>query len=243
MIEPFGPNVVSSEGSLWRFHYKITAPPFGDAANHLVWTETLRQCHALVPSWASAESSRMSLKADIYRLGVNVMACAGFGRRIDWTDDGKAAPTGHSISLLDAIMGIVLYLPYILLLPKWLLKRSPWKVAYTSYTEFELYMREFIAEESGKINEGKEGGDGGKTKGNLLTALLATSKAEEKNEAAGGQRGSFTVEEVLGNIFMFFMAGEILLWPPSCPLKTSLCRREWDGFADEGRSITGKSIN
>lgn len=183
----------------------------------------------------------MSLKADIYRLGVNVMACAGFGRRIDWTDDGKAAPTGHSISLLDAIMGIVLYLPYILLLPKWLLKRSPWKVAYTAYTEFELYMREFIAEESGKINAGKEGGDGGKTKGNLLTVLLATSKAEEKDEAIGGQRSSFTVEEVLGNIFMFFMAGEIIL-VSFLPFGTPLLRDEWNVFADRERGVTGKRI-
>ena len=82
MIEPFGPNVVSSEGSLWRFHYRITAPPFGDAAN------TLRQTKSVVPSWSSSES--VNLKADIYRLGVNVMASAGFGRQIDWTDTNNS---------------------------------------------------------------------------------------------------------------------------------------------------------
>ena len=106
MIEPFGPNVVSSEGNLWRFHYRITAPPFGDAANHLVWVETLRQAKSVVPSWSSSKS--VNLKADIYRLGVNVMASAGFGRQIDCTDDGKAVPEGHEISLLDSIMGVVL---------------------------------------------------------------------------------------------------------------------------------------
>ncbi len=203
MIEPFGPNVVSSEGNLWRFHYRITAPPFGDAANHLVWAETIRQAGSVVQSWSSSES--VNLKADIYRLGVNVMAFAGFGRQIDWTDDGKAVPEGHKISLLDSIMGIVLYLPYILLLPKWLLKRSPWKIAYTAYTEFEKYMREFIAVEKAKIKSGSA--SEGKTKGNLLTALLATNAAEEKNSKQGGQRSSFTDDEVLGNIFIFFMAG------------------------------------
>ena len=81
MIEPFGPNVVSSEGNLWRFYHGITAPPFGDAANHLVWVETLRQTKSVVPSWTSSKS--VNLKADVYRLGVNVMASAGFGRQID----------------------------------------------------------------------------------------------------------------------------------------------------------------
>ena len=203
MIEPFGPNVVSSEGNLWRFHYKITAPPFGDAANHLVWVETQRQAEMLTSSWSTGE--KMKLKADIYRLGVNVMACAGFGRRINWTDDGKAAPDGHQISLLDSIMGIVLYLPYILLLPKWLLKHSPWKVAHTAYTEFEQYIREYIAVEKSRISSGEA--DGSKTKGNLLTTLLITSAEEEKNEKEGSHRSSFTDDEVLGNIFMFFMAG------------------------------------
>lgn len=203
MIEPFGPNVVSSEGNLWRFHYKITAPPFGDAANHLVWAETIRQAGYIIPSWSASES--VNPKADIYRLGVNVMACAGFGRQIDWTDDGKAAPEGHTISLLDSIMGIVLYLPYILLLPKWLLKRSPWKVAYIAYTEFEQYMRELIAVEKAKINSGNT--YKGKTMGSLLTTLLATSAAEEKNAKQGEQRSSFNDDEVLGNIFIFFMAG------------------------------------
>ena len=205
MIEPFGPNVVSSEGNLWRFHHRITAPPFGDAANHLVWVETLRQAKFVVPSWFSSEA--VNLKADIYRLGVNVMASAGFGRQIDWTDDGKAVPEGHAISLLDSIMGIVLYLPYILLLPKWLLRLSPWKIAHTAYTEFERYMREFIALEKARIKSGSGYED--KTKGNLLTTLLATSAAEEKNSEQGGsgQRCSFTDDEVLGNIFIFFMAG------------------------------------
>lgn len=204
MIEPFGPNVVSSEGNLWRFHYRITAPPFGDAANQLVWADTLRQTKSVVPSWSASES--VNLQADIYRLGVNVMAAAGFGRQLDWTDDGKkAVPTGHEISLLDSIMGVVLYLPYILLLPKWLLRRSPWKVAHTAYTEFERYMREFIAVEKARVESGSAFEEG-KTKGNLLTTLLATSAAEEKNSAQG-QRVSFTDDEVLGNIFIFFMAG------------------------------------
>ena len=203
MIEPFGPNVVSSEGNLWRFHIRITAPPFGDAANRLVWAETIRQTGFLVSSWSASES--MALKSDIYLLGVNVMACAGFGRRMDWIDNSKAAPEGHETSLVNAIFGVVLYLPYILLLPQWLLKRSPWKAGYTAYKEFEQYMREFIAMEKARITSGS--GYESKMKGNLLTAMLATSADEEKNLKQGAQRTSFNDDEVLGNVFMFFMAG------------------------------------
>jgi len=209
MIEPFGPNVVSSEGNLWRFHIRITAPSFGDAANRLVWAETIRQTGFLVSSWSTSES--MTLKSNIYLLGVNVMACAGFGRQIDWTDDTKAAPEGHKTSLVDAIFGVVLYLPYILLLPQWLLKRSPWKDGYTAYKEFEQYMREFIAVEKAKFSADRA--YEGKWKGNLLTALLATSADEGRNLKQGGQRTSFNDDEVLGNIFMFFMAGKLYQIP------------------------------
>lgn len=66
MLEPFGPNVVSTDGDLWRFHIRITLPPLGEAVNKLVWSETTRQADFLAEAWASLGSS--NLKNDVYSL-------------------------------------------------------------------------------------------------------------------------------------------------------------------------------
>jgi cytochrome P450 len=200
MIEPFGPNVVSSEGDLWRFHYRITAPPFGDAANSLVWDETRRQATLLKSAWA--QTGVQSLKSDVYAVGVNVMASAGFGRQQDWQSD-EAPPSGHQLSLLGAVYGIVTYLPLLLLLPKWLL-RNTCKPAWVAFVEFEKYMREYIAEEQSVVREHNLSKKKGQLSGNLLTALLATN-ANEQTSSRGGQRVSLTEDEVIGNMFMFFV--------------------------------------
>lgn len=189
---------------MWRTHIRITAPPFGDAANRLVWNETARQTSFLLQSWASKGSE--ALKSDVYLLGVNVMACAGFGQQFDWTDDKRAIPHGHTLSLIDAIFQLILFLPHVLLLPKWLLKRSPWKAGYQAYMEFSTYIAEFIRTERMRIANKSD--DENKAKGNLLTALLRENASEAKNtELPGMTKTTLTDGEVTGNMFMFLMAG------------------------------------
>lgn len=218
MLEPFGPNVVSSEGDLWRFHVRITLPPFGDTVNRLVWSETFRQTSLLCLAWA-AKGSR-DLKVDIYSLTVNVMSCVGFGQQAEWTSE-NAPPIGHSMSLVDAVYGVVAYLPHILLLPKWVLVRSPWKKAYQSYVEYGNYMGEFLSVEKAKI--AKDSSYEGRMKGNLLTAILKSNQSNhsEKSGSRASYRGrtALTDEEVSGNTFIFLLAGiehsSHNSWPPS----------------------------
>lgn len=187
-------------------HVRITAPPFGDAANQLVWSETRRQTKFLMRSWA--EKGSVAIKSEIYLLGINVMSCAGFGQQFEWTDDKQALPPGHRLSLVDAIFQVIMFLPHILLLPQWLLKRSPWKAGHQAYAEFASYIGEFIQVEKTRIaaNSAYEN----KMKGNLLTALLKTNAGEAKGSSLSGgvNRVTLTDEEVTGNMFMFLMAGQ-----------------------------------
>ena len=190
-------------------HIRITLPPFAsDAANQLVWTETRRQTSFLMDSWSMKKGSA-ALKSEIYLLGVNVMSCAGFGQQFDWTDDKKAMPCGHNMTLIDAIFRVIMFLPHILLLPKWLLSRSPWKEGYQAFVEFEGYTREFIQKEKTRIAENEEYEN--KMRGNLLTALLKTNAGEAKDSSslAGANRTALTDEEITGNMFMFLMAGNL----------------------------------
>ena len=101
MLEPFGPNVVSTEGDLWRLHQRITVPSLGESVNRLVWAETFRQTKSLVSSWVSVAPE--SLKSDIYSLTINIIASAAFGQQAEWSDTGKTIPPGHEMSLVSAV--------------------------------------------------------------------------------------------------------------------------------------------
>ena len=206
MLEPFGPNVATAEGDLWRFHNRITAPPFGEANNSLVWTETIRQTTFLANEWA--QTGPKELTSDVYHLTLNVIAGAGFGEQMDW-DDHRVSKH-HTLSFLQAMSGVVTYMVHILLLPKWLLQRSPWNMAARSHTEFERYVRKLIAAEKERIwdQENLEG----RSKGNLLTAVLQASNDEAMADGhpnRGEKKTYFSDDEVLGNAFIYLLAGEL----------------------------------
>lgn len=213
MLEPFGPNVVSTDGDLWRFHLRITATPLGEEMNSLVWSETIRQTKLLVASWTSGRSS--GLKMDVYTLTLNVMSYAGFGQKAEWAIGDNAVAVGHKLSLVSSVFGVVTYLPHILLMPKWLLARSPWRKAHQSYVELDMYMREYLAREKKALLNGTEVGE--LAKGNFLTAVLRASMASgnEKTAMYNG-RTSLTDDEITGNTFMFMLAGKSDIFHQQC---------------------------
>lgn len=214
MLEPFGQNVVSTDGNLWRFHLSITLPPLAaDGVHRTVWDESRRQVGMMTRAWNAA-----NVKTSIYTLTVNTMCLAGFGRKVaDWAAEGECAvPPGHTLSLVGSILGVVMHLPHILLLPKWALARSPWRAAYRAYVEFEQYMDELLASEKRRLEKGKAVGD----RENLLTAVLESNMAGSSSTAPfhGEGRGSsiaelvgrtsLTDEEIKGNVFIFLLAGK-----------------------------------
>lgn len=203
MLEPFGPNVVSTEGDLWRLHQRITVPSLGEGVNKLVWTETFRQTEMMVSPWVSAVSS--SLKTDIYSLTINVMSGAAFGQRAEWSETGNIIPPGHKMSLVAAVYGLVMHLPHILLLPKGLLKLFFPDTAYRSYVEYDKYISEFHQKEKARLE--RDSNYESSLKGNLLTAILKSNLTDQKDTSVKG-RTTLTDKEILGNSFIFLLAGK-----------------------------------
>lgn len=209
MIEPYGPNVVTSEGDLWRFHVRVTSPPFGEPNNRLVWSETIHQTGFLIRAWA--RSGSRNLKEEIYLLTLNVISAAGFGKQLSWEGSDMPTPQGHSMSFLESLTGVVNHIVLILLFPKWFLRFSPWTKVAFAYAEFENYMRELITEE--KANLFHDAGSDNKTRGNLLTAVLKASALEGAGPVSekGLKKTYFSDDEVLGNAFMFILAGVLVV--------------------------------
>jgi hypothetical protein len=111
-IKIYGENVVTSEGRDWRRHRRITAPPFGEKNNRVVWQETLFQAGEMVRHWLEGKSNGhledavkkqdtiapgdikeekkslgsqvAELSHDTMRLSLYVISRAGFDVRCDW---------------------------------------------------------------------------------------------------------------------------------------------------------------
>ncbi|KAI5250672.1 hypothetical protein E4T42_04852 [Aureobasidium subglaciale] len=214
LLEPYGPNVATTEGKNYQFHVRITAPPFGDLSgvNSLVWRETLKQTQVLCEAW-SKESSR-SLSGDLNALTLSVISLAGFGKQINWTasdEEHQDIPEGYIMSFLKAISDTTGFMVAILLFPGWLLRMTPLKKANDAHMELDKYLRQMIRNERGRIAAGATSDTRAvATRGNLLTSLLEASHSESKsskNSSAWAQKRAFTEDEVMGNLFIYLLAG------------------------------------
>ncbi|KAK5631625.1 hypothetical protein RRF57_007339 [Xylaria bambusicola] len=203
MLEPFGPNIGSTDGDLWKVHSRVASPSFDDYTQKLVWTETRRHTSMLVSQWSA--SHEFAFEKGVYSLTMDVMGTVSFGQQAAQNNDkGGHLPKGHRLSLLGALRGVIMHLPHILLVPKAVL-RCTWRKVYTAYTELDQYMDELLLQGSTDLGEGS---DGIRSKQNLLKAILRSSKENEKrNPGVIGAKVSLTNQEIKGNLFIFLLAG------------------------------------
>lgn len=219
-VDLFGKNVVSTEGAIWRHHRKITSPPFTEKSNQLVWRESLHQAQMMVEGWmpkgVKDSGPVWDVASQAMRLSLHVISRAGFGVRLTWPHEegsDQAVPEGHTLTYKDALSLLLENIIVVMLTPHWLLKRSPLKfhqVAWESFVEWGKYMKEMYHDKREEVKKGesREGLDlmGALVKGAGITSesLNATDNGTDP-EKGNGQL--LTDDEILGNAFVFILAG------------------------------------
>ena len=219
-LDIYGKNVVSTEGQMWRQHRKATAAQFTEANNHIVWSETIDQALKMVSSWVGEHKIVDRVMDDTMRLSLHVISRAGFGKKLDWPEEGaeehvdqeyndpskirneqEGADEGHAMSYTYAIHCLLDNILFQFLLPRWMLENLPFKrlkKANEAYLEWGNYMKEAVQKKKNELAEGSEGGSM-----DLLGEMV-------KGQLVGkGARGTtpLTDSEVLGNMFVFILAG------------------------------------
>jgi len=218
-VDIFGKNVVSSEGALWRHHRKVTSPPFTERNNLLVWEESLSQAESMMAGWIAKDQKSTgtlwTVATEAMRLSLHVISRAGFGVRLYWPHEQEDAPIpeGHTMAYKEALETLLENIIVLIIFPLWALKYSPLqihKTTYRAYTDWGKYMREMY---EGKRSEVKEGESRGGM--DLMGALVkgAGITTESLNDQADAEKGGnsakqlLTDEEILGNAFVFILAG------------------------------------
>ena len=222
-IDLFGKNVVTTEGAYWRHHRKITSPPFTEKNNSLVWLESLHQAQSMMTGWMGvqglADSGPLTdVAAQAMRLSLHVISRAGFGVRLEWPHEERehVIPQGHTLTYKDALSGLLENIIVVLMTPKWLLRNSPLKLhktAQEAYIEWGKYMREMYEDKRTEVKKGEttEGMDlmGALVKGAGITAdsLNADMNGDPEKGASPVNKQLLTDDEILGNAFVFILAG------------------------------------
>lgn len=86
MLDVFGPNISTMNGSDWQRQRKCTAASFNEQSNLLVWTESLRQGQQMLEYWKDntrADASSTMAK-DTRVLALDVLVHAAFGKSFDF---------------------------------------------------------------------------------------------------------------------------------------------------------------
>ena len=208
---------MQAEGADWQRQRILTAAPFNEQRSSLVWGEAARQASDMVHNWLSdQDEGSKNTSEDTRTLALHVLAFVGFQKSYPFKSVAKTSEVQHPLTYRDSLAIILKNVLVVIVLPA-VVFRIPllpvkWKQIGWAITDFRNYMLEQLARERHLVAEGKPGS------GTLISNLVRASEAQQ--DVAGGGDGSrnsidgsshekkaLTVDEILGNIFVFNFAG------------------------------------
>ncbi|KAL4876526.1 cytochrome P450 [Aspergillus karnatakaensis] len=231
-FQMYGANVLASEGPQWTYHHRYTAPAFNEKNNALVWRESLQQTIQMTQYWEEEYSTNTSstftlpsTRDSILKLTLNIICAAGFGVHLPYNLSPTATSTspkdlfkdtpnpaqGYTftfrsvMSYMNASFSLVVIanrlLPSFICRPLYPLLRKP----LAAYRDLESYLQALVHEAENSADEEGEG------KHNLLERLVRSRREGQDQEAGGNSTGKrnpgLTDAEVLGNVYIFSLAG------------------------------------
>jgi cytochrome P450 len=142
VLDIYGRNVISTEGTDWKMHRKVTSPGFNEKNNVLVFKESVAQTQGMLRKWMGPDDkgnhTLTEVPMDSMRVTLHIISRIGFGVGLLWPqeepseNDKKASlnysshqPTeGFTMSFEDALSKLLENLLWVLLFPDWLLSES-----------------------------------------------------------------------------------------------------------------------
>ena len=160
----------------------------------------------MLDCWTSQSQGLTSTNEDVRTLALHVLAYAGFQKSYPYKSVAKDSTSEMPSTYRDSISLILKNAILIMVVPAkvFFIPFAPakWRKIGWAIGEFRNYMLQMIADEKRLISDGKPGS------GNLVSNLVRASEDENK-KLDGKSRGlkPLTVDEILGNIFVFNFAG------------------------------------
>lgn len=232
VLRIFGENIVTTAGETWRRHRRCASAAFSELNNHLVFETSVATIRAMFESWDQAQDEHGQRKvwvlADATQLTLAIIASAGFGMKIEAfgsaaegsspkkssTELGKAH--NHKLSFTRCMELVSQNTLPRVLLPRWAFKLPVFNLPEIglAFEEFDRYLLELLTTMMADISTLKTSGDGklaavnsaalNRKKQNLLSLL---AQAGMQTDVGNKEGYSLTTKEILGNAFIFMLAG------------------------------------
>ncbi|KAF8172489.1 cytochrome P450 [Pholiota molesta] len=189
----FGRNIVASEGAEWKKYRKISAPAFSDRNSVLVWEESIKTVKGMFTDlWGDREVITVDHCGEItLPIALFIIGAAEFGRSISWKTDNVALP-GYTMSFKDCLDTVTTNVFVKLALPRWAMGLTETlRRTDRAFDELRRHITEMIHER--QAEEKAERHD-------LLSQFL---EANDSNLDVA----ALTESELIGNIYMFLVAG------------------------------------
>ncbi|CAG8977354.1 hypothetical protein HYALB_00011369 [Hymenoscyphus albidus] len=220
----YGLNVVSSEGIIWQRHRKITGPPFNEKNSSLVFEQTLRQSKGMLASFTQDADGKKSkpgqepVVEDLVRwtmiATLNVISGSALNIKALWPTHSVAdisaqeeveysretKSESHGLPFQRSFDSVMNNVRTLVVFPPIILRNSPLKLMRSmqqASEDFKTYMHELIHEHKSKLESGFDSNVSGT--GDLLGSIVRGS--------TGSKGETLSEEEMIGNIFVFVLAG------------------------------------
>ena len=221
ILSLFGENVLTTEGSEWRFHRKVQAGSFNERNAAHTFAEAITQTHGMIDKWLGPDGTGrktiVSAEKDTMTLALNIICYVGFGLRLLWPGqtlpadtDPKLAkygslepPPGHTMSFAHALESTLEYLLALLMVPWPVLKRLPFKWAKASWDSkqnYVQYMDEFLHDKIADVRAGNQPKDSM----DLMGQLVRSKYGKSSSDGAGSELSD---SDIIGNAFIVTVAG------------------------------------
>ena len=207
ILEMYGRNILTTEGSVWRLHRKATSASFNEKNAAHTFSEAIHQAQGMVAKWnetARSDSPTITtLEKDTMTLALNIIGYVGFGLRLTWP--GEAAPEdtdprmlkygsqepppGHSMTFAMSVELVLHHIIMLLIMPRLLMRflalfMKSVRTAYEANDNYVRYMREFLVDKIEVAKEeaerGQRSGDGGM---DLMGQLVRSRYEDEAHKA------------------------------------------------------------
>ncbi|KAK2610232.1 hypothetical protein N8I77_003682 [Diaporthe amygdali] len=223
LVDIYGPNISSVTGAEWQRHRRITASPFNERNNRLVWDEALRQAGQVAAYWNGRGAEGFnSTAADTVAVSLNILATAALGESWDFQPAHHAETTrreiqsgdGQATSYRESLHTLLSSVRTLVLTPKWLYRVPEWCIPseylsrfVSTHKVFGKYMEDMVRQRKADIANGNTRTDDS----TFLSALVLKSEEvrrdEESKKTGGNTTASLSNAELYGNLFTYNLAG------------------------------------
>ncbi|KAI4239524.1 MAG: hypothetical protein LQ349_000284 [Xanthoria aureola] len=229
VVEHFGPNVVSTEGSTWRDHRRVSNASFNERSNAVVWKESIRQAGEMVKAWGGrvGNSQEVMWIADVYpdaaTASLHIISRSGFGVKLLWPGEEQVEgeveegyekfsshePMGaHTMTFKESLHTMLRDFVWMGVFSKSTLKKLPFKrtkVVWEGYANLDTYLHELLDVKKAAIAAGLAEKDALDLMVPLITASDSLPTDHHKNVPQIPT--PIGTPQILGNAFIFLFAG------------------------------------